>query len=271
MRSVLAGLRRLVIPWGARTGPRIVLDTGAGAPLGQSAAQMFFFDTNLAYMLSVENSGGVFGQMSLSAVRTNPPFFLAQVIGARYEFATDDVFANFGVNCIETQLSATDLAYIQTNNGTAKVEVTDTDVTITGLVTGVAGGYVSDGVRTAAVGGITTTETVVQSLTFTANPAVRYKFTTEQSYQSTVANDLVQARIRIEAGPTLTTAGTQLRSQLPNCDVAGRGQTLPMTATVTGLTGQYTVGVTMVRNSGTGTVSSFGAAAQENTILIEAI
>jgi hypothetical protein len=42
-------------------------------------------------------------------------------------------------------------------------------------------------------------------------------------------------------------------------------------ATVTNLSGQVTVGVTAVRNSGSGTVSSFGDSRMTNTILVERV
>ncbi|GFJ92488.1 hypothetical protein [Phytohabitans rumicis] len=67
MRSVLAGLRRLVIPWGARTGPRIVLATGLTAPLSD-AAILFYVDETRAYLIDVDLSGGVLGEFGLSLV-----------------------------------------------------------------------------------------------------------------------------------------------------------------------------------------------------------
>lgn len=132
-------------------------------------------------------------------------------------------------------------------------------------------GFVVESVRTTASANFTTTEVVIQSVTFTAIAGVRYKITAVQAFQSNVANDLIQVRLRIQSGPTLTTGGTQIRSSLPNCDVAARGNVSTLVGTVTGLSGQHTVGITAVRTAGTGNCSSFGSAAMEDTILVEAM
>ncbi|MFI7072042.1 hypothetical protein [Micromonospora sediminicola] len=139
------------------------------------------------------------------------------------------------------------------------------------LTPATAPGWVAENDRQTTVGSITTTEAVLQSVTFTAVSTARYKISAVQSIQSTVAGDLIQMRIRWSAGAILSTSGTELKSILPNADVASKGQAQPITATVTNLSGQITVGVTAVRNSGTGTVSSFGDSRMTNTILVERV
>ena len=139
------------------------------------------------------------------------------------------------------------------------------------LTPSTAPGWVAEGSRIATVGSITTTETVLQGVVFTAVSTARYKITALQSIQSGVAGDLIQMRIRWNPGAALTTSGTELVSILPNADIAGKGQAQALVTTVTGLSGQVSVGVTAVRNSGTGTVSSFGSTTQNNTILVERI
>lgn len=139
------------------------------------------------------------------------------------------------------------------------------------LTPATAPGWVAESTRQTAVGSITTTETVIQSVTFTAVSTARYKITAVQSIQSTVAGDLIQMRVRWSAGAILSTSGTELLSILPNADIAGKGQGQPLTVTVTNLSGQVTVGVTAVRNSGTGTISSFGDSRMTNTILVERV
>lgn len=133
-------------------------------------------------------------------------------------------------------------------------------------------GYVNDNTRVVNSAGFTTTETVTDSLTFTAIAGVRYKLTFTGWAQSTIANDLVQVRFRYQAGAVLTAAGTQFASQQPNCDIANRGTEVVMIKPVTGIAaGQTTIGVTMVRSSGTGTISSAGSAVQESYLLLEIV
>lgn len=131
-------------------------------------------------------------------------------------------------------------------------------------------GYVSDSTRVVNSAGFTTTETVTDSITFTAVAGLRYKLTFTGWVQSTIANDLVQVRFRYQAGAALTAAGTQFASQQPNCDIAGRGTEIVIIKPITGIAaGQTTIGVTMVRSAGTGTISSAGSAAQESYLLLE--
>lgn len=132
-------------------------------------------------------------------------------------------------------------------------------------------GYVGESTRSTASSSFTTTETVIQSVTFTAVAGVRYKIMAVQSVQSTVAADLIQARLRWSAGSSLSTAGTEITTLLINQDVAGKGIIVTLLATVTGLSGEVTVGVTAVRAAGTGTCSSFGNSQQENIVLVEGI
>ena len=137
-----------------------------------------------------------------------------------------------------------------------------------------AGGYCSgaatESVRTTASAGITTTETVIQSVTFTAVSGAGYIVDALQHVQSTVANDTAMMRLRWAAGASVTSAGTLLLTILPNCDVAGKGQPWSMRKLlVPNVTGQVTVGVTLVRDGGTGTISSSGQANRiENTITV---
>lgn len=133
-------------------------------------------------------------------------------------------------------------------------------------------GYVIEDVRTSSSSNFTTTELVIQSVTFTAVSTVRYKVTALQGFQSSVANDIIEVRLRYQAGGTLTSGGTQIRAVLFNCDVANRGNPVTLVGTFTGVSGQVTVGVTGVRDTGTGNHSSFGRVGDgENYILVEGI
>lgn len=133
-------------------------------------------------------------------------------------------------------------------------------------------GYVLHGERTAASGTFTTVETIVQTLTFPGIAGQRYKITAEQSVQSTVANDVAQCRLRWATGASVTTAGTAVASKFPTCITAALGNLFVIIGyVVPATTDDVTVGVTLVRGLGTGTLSSFGSAAQVNTIHAEAV
>ena len=139
------------------------------------------------------------------------------------------------------------------------------------VLSSTAPGWVAESNRQTVVGSITTTETALQSVTFAAVAGVRYKVTALQSIQASVAGDLIQMRLRWNSGATFTTGGTELYTTLPNADVAGKGQPVPLIATVTGLSGTVSVGVTAVRSAGTGTITSNGDSRQTNTLLVERV
>lgn len=135
----------------------------------------------------------------------------------------------------------------------------------------VTGGYVGTTVRTISAPTFTTTETVIDTLTFTAESTIRYLVFSVLNYQSSVANDLVQIRYRWQAGGTLTTGGTQFHSVLTNCDIVNRGAPATLIRDITGLSGQVTVGTTAVRSSGTGTITMFGSATQNNILIVTSL
>lgn len=140
------------------------------------------------------------------------------------------------------------------------------------IVPGTAPGWVTESIRTVSSAGFTTAETVLQSVSFSAVAAARYKITALQGVQSTVAGDLIRLRIRWDTGGSLSTSGTELLALLPNADIAGKGSAVTMIATVTGLSGTVSVGVTAVRDTGTGTISSFAQAGrQEHLVLVERV
>lgn len=135
---------------------------------------------------------------------------------------------------------------------------------------GFCSGAAAESIRTTASVGITTTETVIQSVTFNAISGASYMVSAVQHYQSSVLNDTVRIRLRWAAGASVTAAGAQLLTVLPNCDIAAKGQPITLHKLLTpGVTGQVTVGVTMVRDGGTGTITSSGQADRiENTLTV---
>lgn len=132
-------------------------------------------------------------------------------------------------------------------------------------------GYVDDDLRNTASGTFTTVETVLQSMTVTAVAGIRYKISAVQSIQSTVNGDSVVMRLRWQTGATLTSGGSLIVAEIAPCNTAGLGFLTTMFGTFIPGAGQITVGVTAVRNLGTGTLSSFGGTNQTNILLLEGV
>lgn len=75
MRSILAGLRRLVVPWGASgSTPRVVIDSDD--PIIQAGSLdtgiLLYWDNDRAFLISVENSGGTVGQFRIDGISEVP-------------------------------------------------------------------------------------------------------------------------------------------------------------------------------------------------------
>lgn len=150
--------------------------------------------------------------------------------------------------------------------GGADLLKTDDSLMAAGFVTGNA----VESIRNTASGLITTTETVIQSVSFNAISGAKYLVQATQHFQSTVVNDLGILRLRYAAGSSVTTAGTQLTAIYPNASTANRGVPYSFGKIFTApSTGQFTVGVTLVRDAGTGSLTSHGQAGKaENSIII---
>jgi hypothetical protein len=131
--------------------------------------------------------------------------------------------------------------------------------------------FIDEITRNSTVGTFTTTETVLDQITFTAKNALRYKLTWVGTIQSSVLNDGLGLRCRWIAGSSLTSSGTLFSTREINANVAGKGQAITIVKTVTGITdGEATIGVLGVRDSGTGNVQSFADATREVSMLLEA-
>lgn len=107
MRSFIAALRRLVVPWGATTGPRVVIatDDPIMESLSQDAAIMWYWNDTHAFMASVEQSGSPdFGQFHLFA--TTAGFALAQFIDCDYDIAGPTSRISIGQNADQSDIAA---------------------------------------------------------------------------------------------------------------------------------------------------------------------
>ena len=117
-----------------------------------------------------------------------------------------------------------------------------------------ARGYIGSTSPTSATTA-TTTEQIHATITANLETGRRYRIRYEGESSSTVAADVVVERFRIASGASLTTAGTLLRTTAQHTDAASHENTVSFSHIFTvASTGQYTVGIGVVRSSGTGTV-----------------
>lgn len=130
-------------------------------------------------------------------------------------------------------------------------------------------GYVGEGIRTTASGTITTTETGVQSLTFTAEAGARYRINAVQGAQGTAGESAI-ARMRIGVGTSVGTSGTIVDSKIVPFPYNALGVPYLLRGTyVAAVDGDHTVGIFLIRNVGTNGISTFGNTSQRNTIDVE--
>lgn len=147
-----------------------------------------------------------------------------------------------------------------------------TDWTVIGSFQAPTRGFVAKSIRNTPSANFTTTEVIVQSVTFTAEAGAHYKVTAVQSIQSTVANDVGSVRLRWRNATTLTPGNSTIITQnIPAIPSIGRGVITVCIGEVSAVSGSVTVAVGMARDTGSGTLSSFGEAdRQENLLLVEA-
>jgi hypothetical protein len=91
--------------------------------------------------------------------------------------------------------------------------------------------------------------------------------------QSSVAGDLLLLRLRYKAGATVDNTGTVIQVMAQHCEVASRNQPVALGKSFTvPSTGQYTVGVSIIRNTGTGNVKlDYGAGLVEPYMVLQDI
>lgn len=133
-------------------------------------------------------------------------------------------------------------------------------------------GYVGEDVELATSATSTGSEAFsLATVTFTAVSTRRYKITWTGTWATTVNADIMRLRIRGKAGATVDSTGTELRIITVKAEATGSGQSAVMQATVTGITGQYTVGVSIHRVVGTGSCTINSNSTDHSYLLVERI
>lgn len=224
MRSVLAGLRRLVIPWGASgSQDRVVLSTDdpVAVAAGQSAAILWYWGNQQAFLLSIGKSG-VDGVLKLSSYdATNG---LAQLVKATHILTPYETRLQLGVDTMAVLNLFGMTINIAPPSGANKSlnlcsneadGATDPDLTFYGISAGRGlRSRISDTASSAAIG---TTETVV--LTVLSRP-----YRANRCYRVKVGG---QASISV----TTNTMGWQLRKTNATGQIVGVWSRTPSPST----------------------------------------
>lgn len=269
MRSFLAGLRRLVIPWGAADDqPRIVIATDD--PLTKdinNATVNFYWDRGRGYSMGVEKSGDgptARGQLRISAVA--PPGEVAgdypgfsNFLSFEYDpmNAAGDMVSLFG----GTRIDETNVLTVQgplIRLGTVFDEdKIATDVRIYGRSMP-RGLVVRSASNTGSVASLTTVESVVRALPNT-------EYIPGRAYEVTVRG-LIQTSSTAEIRPRLlkTTLGGQMLGDYGPMTVAGNNVNRPFNWSCGFLVGgsntvPAVLAFTAATSAGTGVFSGFSA------------
>ena len=132
-------------------------------------------------------------------------------------------------------------------------------------------GYVGQSTNSTTNITSTGTEAIGPTVTLTASAAAIYKITWTGTTQSSIAGDIARIRLRAQSGASLTSSGTQFRIQTVKNETANASLPSAIIATVTGISGQYTVGASIQRVNGTGTFQINGNSTDESYLLVERI
>jgi hypothetical protein len=118
--------------------------------------------------------------------------------------------------------------------------------------------------KTSNTTSASTTEVFVDSITWTAVTGESLMLMMDGTFQGSIVGDIVEIRFRYLAGASVTSAGTQFGIKRVRVEVANSPTPVSMHRVATGIAaGQTTVGISINRQSGTGTVQINGAATDE--------
>jgi hypothetical protein len=138
------------------------------------------------------------------------------------------------------------------------------DVPTAAQLDGLALRYVTHTTNNSSNVTATTTETAGTTCTWTSgSTSDRYLLLSSGAFESSVLGDLVVLRVRYKAGAALSSppsADTLLTAKQLSAVRASSPIPFMLIETLTGISGQYTAGTTIIRSAGTGTVQIVGAA-----------
>jgi hypothetical protein len=132
--------------------------------------------------------------------------------------------------------------------------------------------FIGNVTRTANSSAITTTETVVDSVTFTAVAGRRYRVTWMTSVQGSAASNNIELRLRYAAGASVTSSGTLIGGAFHTTSASGLNIPVCLSRTVTGIAaGQTTIGALMIVTLGAGSATSVAGANYATELCVEDI
>lgn len=132
--------------------------------------------------------------------------------------------------------------------------------------------YIGNTTRTANSSAITSTETVVDSVTFTAVAGRRYRVTWMTSVQGSASANNIELRLRYAAGASVSSAGTIIGGAFHTTNGSGLNVPVCLSRTISGIAaGQTTVGALMIVTLGAGSATSVAAANYPTELCVEDI
>jgi hypothetical protein len=132
--------------------------------------------------------------------------------------------------------------------------------------------FIANTTRTANSAGVTTVETLIDSVTFTAVAGRRYRVTWMTSLSNSAGSNNDEARLRYAAGASVSSAGTLIGGNFSVSPGANFGYPLTLSRTVSGIAaGQTTVGAFLIVSFGAGTLTSTAAANSATELWVEDI
>lgn len=135
-----------------------------------------------------------------------------------------------------------------------------------------AGSYIGEDVEATTSASSSGAETFsAATVTWTADSASRYRIQAEGTHASTVLGDVSRLRIRVKAGSSVDSAGTQLRIITVRAEAANSGTAFCLMATVPDISGQYTAGISIDRESGTGACAINSNSTDETHLIVERV
>lgn len=127
--------------------------------------------------------------------------------------------------------------------------------------------YIDDNIKVANTTSASTTEVVIDSMTWTAVANEKVLLHFDAAYQGSIVGDILELRMRYKAGASVDATGTSFGILRVRVEVANSPVPVDMARVATGIAaGQTTIGVLMNRASGTGTITVNGSATSETAM-----
>lgn len=259
----------ITVPSTATTAdPRVVISTDD--PLLQALANAgisYYYDAGSGFVTAVQKDGTSTGIFRILAGPANANFAdRDEFLHAEYDFGTpllDSLTLGAG-NRVAAPTRPEMRIWFDNPSGTpiSILDLTADKVHANGAPIG--NKFVVESLRNTGIGAFTA-DTTLDSVTFQAEPGIRYRAVWEGSLQSSVAGDDMGLRMKLN--------GTAFYSKRAVCAFAGHGAPYSMERSFVpiaagGIAANVTLSVSALRIAGTGGITAYGAADQDNTLQV---